>query len=52
MGVASRSGGADRSVRPKINPPDGFSLLLLQKTAGFANGFLRYISGKKQEFTF
>jgi hypothetical protein len=27
--------------------PHGFSLLLLQKTAGFASGFLRYIPGKK-----
>jgi hypothetical protein len=36
------------SVRPKTKPsPDGFSLLVLQKTAGFASGFLRYIPGKK-----
>jgi hypothetical protein len=41
------------SVRPKTKPsPDGFSLLVLQKTTGFASGFLLTFPAKSRFFTF
>jgi hypothetical protein len=40
-------------VRPKIKPSsDGFSLLVLQKTAGFASGFLLTFPAKSRFLLF